>query len=112
MKNEKENGTLLISAMISYLYTKSLGFERGSLTYASQKFGKRYNVKITTLGPMISYVKCLNNHNNKSFILGKRNKEIIDILNTMNVDELVRLNEILQGSSDNFDFLKYLKENL
>ncbi len=101
----------LVVAMLSFNKTKSLGFERGSLTDASKSFGKKYNVDVINLGAYVSHIKTFNNYNNKSFVLSIWYQKVIAILNTMNNDELYVLIDVIDKCDDNFNFLAYLKEN-
>ena len=110
-KNKKGQEKFILVAKIAYESTKAVGFRLGSLKEACIAYGSKYDINYKTLQPYVSFFKAYNNVNNKSFAIRKWFIPIIEIINPLKKDEIIKLVNIIENSEEDFHLLNYLKEN-
>lgn len=105
----KENDKFILTAYLSYLSTKAVGYERGSLTKSCQLMGKKYDIRHEKLMSYTSFIKYVNGINKSSFKIGKRRLLLINILKNMVFSEIEELLTLIASSEDKyFDLLEFL----
>ena len=109
--DRKYHSKFIIVAKLAYESTKASGFERGTLKESCLIFGNKYNIKDESLRPYVSYLKKFNKINRKSFKIRQWYIPIIEIINPLEKDDLIKLINIIENSEEDFHLLNYLKEN-
>ena len=109
--DRKYQSKFIVVAKLAYESTKASGFERGTLTESCVIFGNKYSIKPKSLMPYVSYLKKFNKINRKSFKIRQWYIPIIEIINPLKKDEIIKLVDIIENSEEDFHLLNYLKEN-